>query len=221
MRSRTFRGAIAIVALTTAALLGTAGSALACHSDDNRPHPTPGKATPCAEGTDLSQSDVDFKIVKNRLNISKVHEGVTVKRIVVIGGDDGFNDYTPGAKGLEKAAPWNDLRAPFSRNGRQADIEKWYLCGTKTKPTETKTPPTTKPTETVTTKPSAPATSDTSVSPSSTAPAVVPAGNESGTGGGLANTGFDNMWLVWIGALLLLGGGGLLVLLKFRRKASE
>jgi LPXTG-motif cell wall-anchored protein len=220
MRS-TFRGAIAIVALTTAALLGTAGSALACHSDDNRPHPTPGKATPCAEGTDLSQSDVDFKIVKNRLNISAVHEGVTVKRIVVIGGDDGFNDYTPGAKGLEKAAPWNDLRAPFSRNGRQADIEKWYLCGTKTKPTETTKPPTTKPTETVTTKPSAPATSDTSVSPSSTAPAVVPAGNESGTGGGLANTGFDNMWLVWIGALLLLGGGGLLVLLKFRRKASE
>src|SRR6185312_8855182 len=99
-----------------------------------------------AEGTYLSQSDVDFKIVKNRLNISKVHEGVTVKRIVVIGGDDGFNDYTPGVKGLEKAAPWNDLRAPFSRNGRQADIEKWYLCGTKTKPTETKTPPTTKPT---------------------------------------------------------------------------
>jgi LPXTG-motif cell wall-anchored protein len=221
MRSRTFRGAIAIVALTTAALLGTAGSALACHSDDNRPHPTPGKATPCAEGTDLSQGDVVFKIVKNRLNISEVHEGVTVKRIVVIGGDDGFNDYTPGVRGLEKAAPWNDLRAPFSRNGRQADIEKWYLCGTKTKPTETKTPPTTKPTETVTTKPSAPATPDTSVSPSSTAPAVVPAGNESGTGGGLANTGFDNMWLVWIGALLLLGGGGLLVLLKFRRKASE
>ena len=42
-----------------------------------------------------------------------------------------------------------------------------------------------------------------------------------GTGGGLANTGFDNMWLVWIAALLILGGGGLLALLKFRRKASE
>lgn len=220
MRRRTFRGAVAIMALTTAALIGTAGSALACHSDDTRPHPTPGNATPCAKGTDLKQSDVEFKIVKNRLNITKVNEGVTVTRIVVVGGDDGFNDYAPGAKGLEKTAPWNDLRAPFSRNGHQADIDHWYLCGKKTeKPTETKTPPTTKSTET--TKPSAPATSETSVSPSSTTPAVLPAGNESGTGGGLANTGFDNMWLVWIAALLILGGGGLLALLKFRRKASE
>ena len=221
MRRRTFRGAVAVMALTTAALIGTAGSALACHSDDNRPHPTPGQATPCVKGTDLKQSDVEAQIVKNRLTISSVHEGVTVTRIVVVGGDDGFNDYTPGARGLDKAAPWTDLRAPFSRNGHQADIDHWYLCGTKTsKPTETKTPPTTKPTET--TKPSAPATSDTSVAPTSTTgAAVVPAGNESGTGGGLANTGFDNMWLVWIAALLILGGGGLLALLKFRRKASE
>jgi LPXTG-motif cell wall-anchored protein len=219
MRRRTFRGAVAVMALTTAALIGTAGSALACHSDDNRPHPTPGQATPCAKGTDLKQSDVEAKIVKNRLAITKVNEGVTVTRIVVVGGDDGFNDYTPGAKGLEKTAPWTDLRAPFSRNGQQAGIDHWYLCGTKTAPTET-TKPSTKPTET--TKTSAPATSDTSVSPTSTtAPAVVPAGNESGTGGGLANTGFDNMWLVWIAALLILGGGGLLALLKFRRKASE
>ena len=30
MRRRTFRGAVAIMALTTAALIGTAGSALAC-----------------------------------------------------------------------------------------------------------------------------------------------------------------------------------------------
>ncbi|MCR6481576.1 LPXTG cell wall anchor domain-containing protein [Amycolatopsis sp. OK19-0408] len=218
MRRRTFRGAVAVMALTTAALIGTAGSALACHSDDNRPHPTPGQATPCAKGTDLKQSDVEFKIVKNRLNISKVNEGVTVTRIVVVGGDDGFNDYTPGAKGLEKTAPWTDLRAPFSRNGHQADIDHWYLCGKKTeKPTETTTP--SKPTET--TKPSAPASSETVAPTSTTAPAAVPAGNESGTGGGLANTGFDNMWLVWIAALLILGGGGLLALLKFRRKASE
>jgi LPXTG-motif cell wall-anchored protein len=221
MRRRTFRGAVAVMALTTAALIGTAGSALACHSDDNRPHPTPGHATPCAKGTDLKQSDVEGKIVKNRLNITEVHEGVTVTRIVVVGGDDGFNDYTPGASGLGKTVPWNDLRAPFSRNGHQADIDHWYLCGTKTKPTETTKPPTTKPSETATTKPSAPATSDTVSPTSTTAPAVVPAGNESGTGGGLANTGFDNMWLVWIAALLILGGGGLLALLKFRRKASE
>ena len=88
---------------------------------------------------------------------------------------------------------------------------------TTTTATPTKTTPTTE-----ASKPSTPATSPTSVSPpSTTAAAVVPAGNESGTGGGLANTGFDNSWLIWVGALLLVAGGGLLALLKFRRKASE
>ncbi|HET6703866.1 LPXTG cell wall anchor domain-containing protein [Amycolatopsis sp.] len=229
MRRRSFRGAVAVMALTTAALIGTAGSALACYSDDTRPNPTPGKPTPCADGKVLDQKDVVFELAKNntRLNIKSVNEGVTVTRIVVVGGDDGFNDYTPGKKKLDKNAPWNDLRAPFNYNGSQPKIDKWFLCGTKTtKPTQptTTTAPPTKPSTpaTETTKPSAPATTETSASPTSTtAPAVVPAGNESGTGGGLANTGFDNSWLIWIGALLLAAGGGLLALLKFRRKASE
>jgi LPXTG-motif cell wall-anchored protein len=228
MRRRSFRGAVAVMALTTAALIGTAGSALACYSDDNRPHPTPGKPTPCADGQVLDQKDVVSELTKNntRLNIKSVNEGVTVTRIVVVGGDDGFNDYTPGKK-LDKNAPWNDLRAPFNFNGSQPKIDKWFLCGSKTtKPTAPATTPATKtstpPTTTATTKPSTPATSETSVSPTSSTPAaVVPAGNESGTGGGLANTGFDNSWLIWVGALLLAAGGGLLALLKFRRKASE
>ena len=224
MRRRSFRGAVAVMALTTAALIGTAGSALACYSDDDRPHPIPGKPTPCADGQVLDQKDVVFELTKNntRLNIKSVNEGVTVTRIVVVGGNDGFNDYTPGKKKLDKNAPWNDLRAPFNYDRSQPKIDKWFLCGTKTtKPTEpTKT--TTKPTTPATsTKPSTPATSETSVSPTTTTPAVVPAGNESGTGGGLANTGFDNSWLIWVGALLLAAGGGLLALLKFRRKASE
>jgi LPXTG-motif cell wall-anchored protein len=228
MRRRSFRGAVAVMALTTAALIGTAGSALACYSDDDRPHPIPGKPTPCADGQVLDQKDVVFELTKNntRLNIKSVNEGVTVTRIVVVGGNDGFNDYTPGKK-LSKNAPWNDLRAPFNYDRSQPKIDKWFLCGSKTtKPTQPTTP-TTKPTRpgpsTETTKPSTPATSETSVSPttSTTAPAVVPAGNESGTGGGLANTGFDNSWLIWVGALLLAAGGGLLALLKFRRKASE
>jgi LPXTG-motif cell wall-anchored protein len=230
MRSRSFRGAIAIVALTTAALIGTAGSALACYTDDNRPNPIPDRGkSACADNKTLEQSDVDFTggVGQSRLTITKVHEGVTVTRIVVIGGDDGFNEYIPGkvGKGGEKfpeTAPWKDLQATKTYQGRQPNIDKWLLCGTKkvtppktTTPTKTSTPPTT-------TKTSAPATSETSVSPTSTtAPAVVPAGNESGSGGGLANTGFDNMWLVWIGGLLLVAGGGLLALLKFRRKASE
>ncbi|MEU0529826.1 LPXTG cell wall anchor domain-containing protein [Amycolatopsis tolypomycina] len=227
MRRRSFRGAVAVLALTTAALIGTAGSALACYSDDTRPNPTPGKPTPCADGKVLDQKDVVFELTKNntRLNIKSVNEGVTVTRIVVVGGNDGFNDYTPGKK-LDKNAPWNDLRAPFNYDRTQPKIDKWFLCGTKKpKPTEPAPTTTTKPSTpaTETTKPSTPATSETSVSPTSstTAPAVVPAGNESGTGGGLANTGFDNSWLIWVGALLLAAGGGLLALLKFRRKASE
>ncbi|MDQ7809763.1 LPXTG cell wall anchor domain-containing protein [Amycolatopsis sp. A133] len=232
MRRRTIRGAVAIMALTTAALIGTAGSALACYSDDGRSNPIPDRShAPCADGQKLDHSDVDFTggEGKSTLNITKVHDGVTVTRIVVIGGDDGFNEYIPGkaGKGGEKlapTAPWNDLKATKTFKGRQPNIDKWFLCGKKTeKPTQTVTAPTkTSAPATTTTKPSAPATSETSVSPSSTtAPAVVPAGNESGTGGGLANTGFDNSWLIWVGALLLVAGGGLLALLKFRRKASE
>ncbi|MET9002548.1 LPXTG cell wall anchor domain-containing protein [Amycolatopsis sp. Hca4] len=234
MRRRSFRGAVAVMALTTAALIGTAGSALACYSDDGRSNPIPDRNhAPCADGQKLDHGDVDFTggEGKSTLNITKVHDGVTVTRIVVIGGDDGFNEYIPGKTGkggqkVSPAAPWNDLKATKTFSGRQPNIDKWFLCGTKTtKPTQPTT--TTKPTRpapsTETTKPSTPATSDTSVSPTSstTAPAVVPAGNESGTGGGLANTGFDNAWLIWVGGLLLVAGGALLALLKFRRKASE
>ncbi|WP_410607493.1 LPXTG cell wall anchor domain-containing protein [Amycolatopsis sp. lyj-109] len=234
MRRRSFRGAVAVMALTTAALIGTAGSALACYTDDNRPNPIPdrGKAA-CADNKTLEHSDVEFTggEGKSTLNITAVHDGVKVTRIVVIGGDDGFNEYIPGKVGkggevFPATAPWNNLKATKTFKGRQPNIDKWILCGTKTtKPTQPTTTAPTKPstpaTTTTTAKPSTPATADTSVSPTSSAPAVVPAGNESGTGGGLANTGFDNSWLIWVGALLLVAGGGLLALLKFRRKASE
>lgn len=228
MRRRTFRGAVAVMALTTAALVGTAGSALACWSPDDRSNPIPDRShSKCAEGQDkLTHDDVDFTggDKQKTLTITKVHDGVTVNRIVVIGGDDGFNEYIPGKKGLSADVPWKNLKPTLTSHRQETTIDKWFLCGTKTtKPAESTTP-TTKPSKPVeTTKPSAPATSDTSVAPTSstTAPAAVPAGNESGTGGGLANTGFDNSWLIWVAGLLLVAGGGLLALLKFRRKASE
>src|SRR5689334_11898062 len=113
MRRRTFRGAVAIMALTTAALIGTAGSALACWSPDDRSNPIPDRTyTKCAAGQDkVTQDDVDFTggVGQKTLTITKVHEGVTVTRIVVIGGDDGFNEYIPGKKGLGANAPWKDL----------------------------------------------------------------------------------------------------------------
>ncbi|MFJ1760644.1 LPXTG cell wall anchor domain-containing protein [Amycolatopsis sp. NPDC088138] len=231
MRSRTLRGSAAIIALTTAALIGTAGSALACYSDDHRSNPVPDRNhSKCADNqVKITPKDnlVDFTggVGEKTLTINKVHDGVTVKRIIVIGGDDGFNEYVPGKSGqngpkLSETAPWKDLQATLTFGHKQPKIDDWYICGTKsTKPTETA--PTTKPTETSKPTSSSPAPSETVKPTSTTSAAPVPAGNESGTGGGLANTGFDNMWLVWIAALLLLGGGGLLALLKFRRKASE
>ncbi|MGW4519856.1 LPXTG cell wall anchor domain-containing protein [Amycolatopsis sp. NPDC004378] len=230
MRSRTFRGAIAIVALTTAALMGTAGSALACVPGDDRAEGTVGNATKCEDiglGKAIDVSDfltVTGGTTKDQfLTVTGVAKGVTVAAIVVKGGNE-YNTYVPGKKGLSATVPWEKLHAPMvGKDYRNVPtISHWFACGVKKDTPPESTVPTkpTKPTET--TKPSAPATSDTSVAPTSTTgAAVVPAGNESGTGGGLANTGFDNSWLIWVAGLLLVAGGGLLALLKFRRKASE
>lgn len=226
---RSFRGAVTVLALSAVALLGTAGAAMACNTGDNRPHPIPGKnPAACSKSeSGITPDDVDFEGGEGTksLTIKALHDGVKVTRIVVMGGNDGFNEYVPGkvGKGGEKfpeSAPWNNLVAPYNYGDDHATkIDKWYLCGSKEEtkpPTETTTSkpaPTTsaKPTETT----SAPSSSDT------TKPAA-PAGNESGgSGGGLANTGFDNAWLIGVAALLLLAGGGLLVLLRVRRKAGN
>ncbi|MEV4055659.1 LPXTG cell wall anchor domain-containing protein [Amycolatopsis sp. NPDC049688] len=234
MRRRTFRGAVAVMALTTAALMGTAGAAFACVPGDDRATGTVGNATKCSDiglGKAIDVSDqlqVTGGTSKDQyLTVTGVAKGVTVAAIVVKGGNE-YNTYVPGKKGLSATPPWEKLHAPMVGKNFQnvPAISHWFACGAKTDtpPTSTVTAPPTRPTKpTETTKPSAPATSETSVSPTSstTAPAAVPAGNESGTGGGLANTGFDNSWLIWVGGLLLVAGGGLLALLKFRRKASE
>ena len=237
MRRRTFRGAVAVMALTTAALIGTAGSALACYPSDDHATAVPNpKIRNCADAkvpgdtlvksgdkTDLIEFTGGVPDKDKTLTITSVAKGVTITAIVVKGGD-GYNLYVPGEKGLSETPPWEDLKSPLNGGRQVPTISHWFVCGSKkdTPPSGTTAPtkPSTPATET--TKPSAPATSDTSVSPTSTtAPAAVPAGNESGTGGGLANTGFDNSWLIWVAALLLVAGGGLLALLKFRRKASE
>ncbi|SFW65953.1 LPXTG cell wall anchor domain-containing protein [Amycolatopsis australiensis] len=232
MRRRTFRGAVAIMALTTAALIGTAGSALACVPGDDRAEGTVGNATTCEDiglGQALDVTDqlqVTGGTTKDQyLTVTGVAKGVTVAAIVVKGGDE-YNTYVPGKKGLPGTPPWEKLHAPMvGKDSKNVPtISHWFACGAKkgTPPTKTSTPPTKTSAPATSTKPSAPATSDTSVAPTSTtAPAAVPAGNESGTGGGLANTGFDNSWLIWVAGLLLVAGGGLLALLKFRRKASE
>ncbi|OXM67993.1 LPXTG cell wall anchor domain-containing protein [Amycolatopsis vastitatis] len=229
MRKRTFRGAVAVMALTTAALMGTAGAAFACVPGDDRATGTVGNATKCSDiglgkAIDVSdQLEVTGGTSKDQfLTVTGVAKGVTVGAIVVKGGNE-YNTYVPGKKGLSATPPWEKLHAPMvGRDFKNVPaISHWFACGVKKDtPPETTTPPT-KTSTPATTKPSAPV-SETSVSPTkTTAPAVAPAGNESGTGGGLANTGFDNSWLIWVAGLLLVAGGGLLALLKFRRKASE
>jgi LPXTG-motif cell wall-anchored protein len=232
MSRRPVRAGLTIAAVAGLALLGSATSALACTSGDGRANPTPGTdVTKCSDirgvsGKTLDQGDFTFTggSKSKSVNITGVKEGVTVEAIVVVGGDDGHAVYVPGKKGaqgkaLGKDLPWNDLIAPFSFDHSQPKVDHWFACGTEKAPTTEPTKPS-QPSDTPTAAPtSAPA--ETAAPTSTSAPAVVPAGNESGTGGGLANTGFDNMWLVWTGGLLLVVGGGLLALLKLRRRGTN
>ncbi|MFK0245089.1 LPXTG cell wall anchor domain-containing protein [Amycolatopsis azurea] len=230
MSGRRVRSAVTVVALATAALLGVTGTALACHSDDDRAKPIPGKVSKCeqvkAGGSALSDADFKFTggVGERKLDITGVAEGVKVTAIVVLGGDDGYNVYEPGKRKLADTPPWNDLRAPFNRDNTKANIDKWYACGEKTKPTEQPKP--SEPTKTSTAKPptTAPTTTDKpsqTSAPSSTAVPAPNVGGNGGNGGGLADTGFDNAWLLWAGGLLVLAGAGVLVLLRVRRGKTD
>ncbi|GAA4546210.1 LPXTG cell wall anchor domain-containing protein [Amycolatopsis samaneae] len=221
---RSVRAGVGVVALTTVALLGTATSAFACHTDDGRAKPIPGSVTKCdqvGKKGQLSHEDVTFTggDGEKYLNITAVGEGVKITEIVVEGGKDGYNVYQPG-----KLAdlPWKELRAPKTVDNKDAKIDHWFLCGSKTeKPTKPAEPtkPTQAPTSSAAPTSAAPSTSDSAAPSSSAVPApAVDAGGANG--GGLANTGFDNGWLIWVGALLLLGGAAVLTLLKLRRRTQ-
>jgi LPXTG-motif cell wall-anchored protein len=235
MSKRSVRAALTVTALATVTLLSTATGALACTTDDHRGHPTQGQVDNCKQvhipGETLGSDNFTSELSQDKkwLKITGVDEGVKVTSIVVNGGDDGHNVYNIGDNNELKISnlPWEKLRAPFNYDHTQPKVGQWFACGTKTAPTKPSTPETvpatTKPsTPTKTTKPSptteVPTTSKSESPTTTAAPAVVPAGNGA-NGGGLASTGFDNSWLIWVAALLLLAGGGILGFLKIRRKA--
>jgi len=230
------RAGFTVAAVAGLALLGTATSALACTSGDDRANPSQGtNVSDCRDakgvsGTKLAESDLKFTGGKGEksLTITQTAEGVTVQAIVVVGGDDGHSVYLPGKKGLSKTAPWADLIAPRNFDRSQPKIDHWFACGVKTAPSTTPTSssaPTSAPaSHTPTSAPSTPtssaATTAAPVATTSAPAAAAPAGNN-GSGGGLANTGFDNAWLFWVAGGLLVIGGGLLALLKLRRRSTN
>ncbi|RSN31607.1 hypothetical protein DMC61_15855 [Amycolatopsis sp. WAC 04169] len=227
---RRVRSAVTVVALAAVALVGTAGTALATRSDDRATQVVGSNATTCegakVPGKLIPTSELTFTGGDNELSldITAVAKGVTVTAIVVKGGH-GYNVYVPGEKGLPENPPWTKLRSPLNKGDQQAAISHWFVCGEKKTPTSEPTKPS-EPTKTTTAKPptTAPTSPDkpsqTSEAPSTTAPAPVVDGN-GGNGGGLADTGFDNAWLLWAGGLLVLAGAGVLVLLRVRRGKTD
>ncbi|MFD8494417.1 hypothetical protein [Amycolatopsis sp. NPDC059657] len=227
---RPVRAALLTVA-TAGLLLGTAGVALACYTDDNRAVPTEGNVTTCAKaklpGTDLKPSDITFTGGTQQdkyLNITALGEGVTVTAIVIKGGD-GYNTYEPGKRGLPANPPWEKLRSPLNGGGQQATISHWFLCGSvkppttkPSEPTKTTTVKPSEPTKTTTATSKPPTSTKTSAPETTSSTPAVPVGGSSGGNGGLADTGFDKGWLIWVGGALLLGGVGLVTVGKVRRK---
>jgi hypothetical protein len=150
--------------------------------------------------TAVPQGDVQFEGGDNTagLDITSVPDGIEIVGVIVKGGP-AYNVY-PNLGDL----PWLDLHAPLVPSGEPAAVSHWFACGVE-KENETTTPPSesegpggggsTEPTET-----SAPQGD------------VSPAAEEDE----LAATGVASGPLVALGAVLLLGGGALLLLMRTR-----
>ncbi|SFP34405.1 LPXTG-motif cell wall anchor domain-containing protein [Amycolatopsis arida] len=230
---RSARTVLAALPLALAVLLPTAGTAHATFTEDDRATRHEGnvdggqkdaceRAGLAGQPVELPESTLHGE--ENRfLDITAVPDGVTVTGIVVKGGD-AYNVYEPGERGLPETPPWTELRAPLNKGGKIPAISHWFVCATTTPDTST-TPPTSA-TATPPTEPSTPGETSSSAPSSSTTTSTPPAGATTTTTpaavavedtDNLASTGFDSGWLIWVGALLVLGGATVLVLLRLRR----
>ncbi|MDV6011406.1 hypothetical protein [Haloechinothrix sp. LS1_15] len=175
------------------------------------------------------------------LTISGLADGVEVTGIVVKGGP-AYNIYEPGERGLDEGVSWEDLRAPLVANDNIPEISHWFACGEPGEEDEREPEPTptgepepsdkpapekpekpeksdgeetsTEPEESTDPEPTG-TTDETSEAKASTSQAdddVTPAAQSDA----LADTGFGGASLIWVGALLLLGGGAALYLARSR-----
>jgi hypothetical protein len=145
----------------------------------------------------VDQGDIRFEGGDNTagLDITSVPDGIEIVGVIVKGGP-AYNMYS----GLGDL-PWSGLHAPLVSSGKPAAVSHWFVCGVE-KEDETTTPPDsetpggpTEPTET-----------------SAPQGGVSPAAEEDE----LAATGVASGPLVALGAILLLGGGALLLLVRMR-----
>ncbi|MBA0127887.1 hypothetical protein H0B56_20265 [Haloechinothrix sp. YIM 98757] len=195
------------------------------------------------EDDDLSNVEYDDGETDDQyLTITSVAASVSDVTGIVVKGGDGYNVYEPGERELSGTAPWEDLRAPLNKGGKIPEISHWFVCGelddstptpthsdtpepseTETTTSETSEPPETttssETTESDTPGSSTPVSSTSTTDESTTTESedeeqddVTPAG----ASGPLADTGFGAGSLIWVGALLLIGGGAALYLARTR-----
>ena len=225
-----------MVCLTFGLLLGSSAVASAEDTQDPRAIAHDGNVTTCGSagvsGT-LLKPVVDYQFtggvpnVDQYVTITGVSGGVTVSAVVVKGGD-GYNVYVPGRLGLPATPPWTNLRSPLNGGGNIPQISHWYVCGTVTTPSSITGKPTTTRTSrnTTTSGPAGETTTGSTAGRSSSSMAGGAAAAATSTSSvvntnqsNLAHTGFNGGWLVGLGAVLVLGGAALLVVLRVRRKA--
>ncbi|WHT18382.1 LPXTG cell wall anchor domain-containing protein [Crossiella sp. CA-258035] len=222
-----------LLALTLLLCLGLAGPAAAqptaTSAGDPRATAHPGNATTCAQAG-LPGQLISGQLTLNisggsHLTVTAVPLGVTVTGIVVKGGDN-HNVYLPGALGL---LPWPGLHSPLvGQKGNVPDISHWFACGTgqtttksTTKATKSSTATTTTGGATTSTTSRGTTTTTLATTPRTTAPTSTPVPVPVAHDDELASTGFDNGWLLGLGAVLLLAGGVALALAKRRPRTGR
>ncbi|MBP2476709.1 hypothetical protein JOF53_005581 [Crossiella equi] len=217
------RRAAVLAALAATALLSLVPSAGADPqipwSGDERATPSAGVAASCA-AAGLGGQVVEATVTKNSryLNVTAVASGIALTGVVVQGGP-GYNTYPASAfSGL----PWTRLHAPLespSQPDKPAPHTGFFACGATTPPTSTTTSTTTtRPTTTTVPTTTSTVPTTTGSSPTSTSGTTTPPPVTTSTTPGLAETGYDRGWLVFLAAGLVLLGAAALALPRLLRR---